>query len=545
MNAAFSVVQKLVEGGRYPEAAVAARELCADQPDLVEAWLLLALAEQRNQRFVRMLEAVRRAAALRPDSPAVIFKLVEALLFCGEGGEARGELRGLEASAGSGGLMWSRIADMYSEAGAHEDRLRCARRAYECAPDERHLLASLAAAETACGKIADAEAHLDQLIARHPEDAGAQYRRSILRRQTNDRNHMAELQQRLAVLPLNVPDQIPLCYALAKECEDLGQYAQSFEYLQRGATRRKRGLTYDVAEDERALEAIARAFSARRFADQSPGETFIRLPGLDPEQLRGSAAIFVMGLPRSGTTLVDRILSSHSRVQSLGEINDFAYAILRQTQGAAGGPQGTVGGQGTAAPRSKLALIEQSATLDFAALGRDYLASVAGYGLEKPLFIDKTPWNFLYLGLIALALPGARIIHLRRHPMDSCFALYKTLFRGGSPYSYDLQDLARYYLAYEKLMQHWRTTLGGRFFEVDYERVVSAQEPLTRQLLDYCGLAFEPQCLNFHENPTPAATASAAQVREPVHTRSVANWKNYESQLAPLAAALRAGGLSL
>jgi hypothetical protein len=344
---------------------------------------------------------------------------------------------------------------------------------------------------------------------------------------------MAELQQRLASLPLNVPDQIPLCYALAKECEDLGQYAQSFEYLQRGATRRKRGLTYDVADDERALEAIARTFPAGRFAEQSPGETFIRLPGLDPEQLRGAPAIFVMGLPRSGTTLVDRILSSHSRVQSLGEINDFAYAILRQTQGVAAGP------------RSKLALIEQSATLDFAALGRDYLASVAGYGLDKPLFIDKTPWNFLYLGLIALALPGARIIHLRRHPMDSCFALYKTLFRGGSPYSYDLQDLARYYLAYDRLMQHWRTTLGGRFFEVDYERVVSAQEVLTRQLLDYCGLAFEPQCLNFHENPTPAATASAAQVREPVHTRSVANWKHYETQLAPLAATLRAGGLSL
>ena len=168
---------------------------------------------------------------------------------------------------------------------------------------------------------------------------------------------------------------------------------------------------------------------------------------------RKRSPFFIIGLPRSGTTLADRILSSHSQVQSLGEINDLSYALLAQAQRAQDAERG--------AP-DRLELIRRSAQLDFAALGSDYLRRTAGYPREKLRYIDKTPWNFLYLGLIALALPDARIIHLRRDPMDSCFALFKTLFRSGSPYSYDLSDLARYYLSYHQMMEHWRRVLPGR-----------------------------------------------------------------------------------
>jgi len=498
--------------------------------------LLLALAEQRSQRYPQMLEAAREAAALKPGSPAIVFKLVDALLLCGLGAQARQQLQRLEAGAGRDALLWSRIADLYCDAGDHGARLRCAQLAHACAPDGQHLLANLAAAETACGELAQAEAHLDRLIELYPDDAGAQYRRSTLRRQTRERNHVAELRQRLERVAPQAHEVIPLCYALAKELEDLGEFAPSFESLQRGASRRRRGLSYSVADDERVMAGIAQHFDAALFESAGGAQPAI---AASPEAPRppGTAAIFVMGLPRSGTTLVDRILSSHSQVQSLGEIDDFAHAIIRQTQSRSAAA--------AARPPDRLALIERSARLDFAELGRDYLASVAGRGPTSAMFIDKTPWNFLYLGLIALALPGARIIHVRRHPMDSCFALYKTLFRGGAPYSYDLQDLARYYLAYDRLMQHWRAVLGGRCFELDYEQLVGAQHAMTRQLLEYCGLGFEAQCLDFHENKAPAATASAAQVREPLHARSVQNWKHYRSQLAPLASALRAGGIEV
>jgi hypothetical protein len=159
--------------------------------------------------------------------------------------------------------------------------------------------------------------------------------------------------------------------------------------------------------------------------------------------------------------------------------------------------------------------------------------------------VDKTPLNFLYLGLIHLAMPGARIIHMRRNPMDSCYAIYKTLFRAGYPFSYSLQDVGRYYIAYSRLMEHWRTTIPGDFIDVDYEAVIADQEGETRRILDYCGLEWEDACLEFHRHPGPAATASAVQVRQPVYSSSVGLWRKYEKQLTPFANKLREHGIKI
>ena len=519
----LSEAQRHIETGRYAAAAHSARALLADKPQLTEGWLLLALAEQRQQRFDAMLAALHAALRLQPTNTAVLLKLREAQLYCGLGAEARAGLAALERGAQQDSRLLTEIGNLYLAGGAHADRLRCALRALEINPDGKHLLANAAAAGTACGMIAAAETHLDQLLAAYPDAFGAYYRRTTLRRQTAASNHVSVMRARLAELPVDAPEIVPLCFALAKELEDLGDFRQAGAYLQRGAARRRRNLSYDVADDEHALRQIATNFPAERLAATCSGE-------------RSSAAIFIMGLPRSGTTLVDRILSSHSAVQSLGEINDLAYAIIGQVYATM---------TTDAAPPGRTELIRRSATLDHATLGDDYLRRVAGYTRTHPRFIDKTPWNFLYLGLIALALPGARIVHVRRNPMDSCFALYKTLFRDGSPYSYDLQDLARYYLAYDRLMAHWRSVLPGRFLDLDYERVVQSQEQATQELLAWCGLPYEAQCLEFHRNPAPAATASAAQVREPLHSRSIGLWKNYAAQLEPLAAALSAGGVTI
>jgi tetratricopeptide (TPR) repeat protein len=516
--------QRLIETGRFPTARLKSLELLAQQPELTEGWLLLALAEQRLQRHEAMLVAAREAVRLQPENVQAASKLIEALLLCGHGTEARMRLGVLEQRAQQDAPLLTMLAGLYTQAGAHAERLRCARRALALAPGDPTRLASVAAAETACGLIAEAEQHLDELLERQPQDFGGYYRRSILRRQSTERNHIQPMTRLLASLPVDAAETVPLCYALAKECEDLERFAESFAYLQRGAARRRRGLSYQVSGDVAVMGAITGAFDAPFLASVES----VGAPDVAP--------IFIMGLPRSGTTLVDRILSSHSQVASLGEINDLSYALGAQAQRAEDSESG---------PPNRLELIRRSAQLDFAALGNDYLRRVAEYPREKPRFIDKTPWNFLYLGLIALALPNARIIHLRREPMDSCFALYKTLFRSGSPYSYDLGDLARYYFAYHKLMVHWRRVLPGRFLDFDYERLVQSQESATRELLQWCGLPFEPQCLEFDRNTAPAATASAAQVREPIHARSIGLWKHYATQLAPLAAALREGGVSV
>lgn len=190
-------------------------------------------------------------------------------------------------------------------------------------------------------------------------------------------------------------------------------------------------------------------------------------------------------------------------------------------------------------------LIAASAHLDFKALGEEYLRRTRPRTGQTPFFTDKLPLNYLYLGLIARALPRARIVHVTRGPMATCYGVYKVLFNQGYPFSYDQIELAGYYLAYRRLMQHWHTALPGRIIEIAYEDLVADASSTIRGLLAALDLPWEQGCLHFHENSAPAATASAAQVREPLHTRAVGLWRHYARELAPMAARLKAGGISL
>jgi hypothetical protein len=275
-------------------------------------------------------------------------------------------------------------------------------------------------------------------------------------------------------------------------------------------------LSYRVEDDARAMREIASVFDAEALARVERGD-------------RNPRPIFIVGLPRSGTTLIDRILSSHSRVESLGEVSDFATALMR------------------AAPKAKdkFDLIRESASVDFAAVGRAYRGTTGAVATGAAWAIDKTPINFLYLGPIALALPDAVIIHVRRGAMDVCYAMYKTLFRMAYPFSYDLSDLARYYLAYRELMAHWGATLPGRFLEIAYEDLVANQERTTRGLVAHCGLDWEDACLAFEKNDRPSLTASAAQVRQKIYGSSVGLWRSYCGELEPLARALRDAGVDI
>jgi tetratricopeptide (TPR) repeat protein len=363
------------------------------------------------------------------------------------------------------------------------------------------------------GELDKAEETFTRVVEANPDDYDAWQNRSNLRRQTTASNHIADLAARLNTLRPGDPGEIALCYALAKEYEDLGEYDASFLYLKRGADGRRKRMSYNVAGDVAIMQRIATTF------DKSSKEP-LATPRPGP--------IFVLGLPRSGTTLVDRILSSNSQVQSLGEINDFAFCLTRLGK--------TTG---------KNELLEASLAIDADELGAAYMDSVANYGGEGRYFIDKTPANFLYIGLIARALPAAPIVHLRRHPVDSCLAMYRTLFRMGYPFSYDLGDLAEYYIAYHRLMEHWRALLPGRILDVAYEELVDRQVEQSRRVSDYCGLDWESACLRFDSNAAPVATASAAQVRRPIYRDAVARWRKYEKHLAPLLQRLQSAGIAL
>lgn len=453
------------------------------------------------------VQSFSTAAALLPQQAEL--EAIRALVTAGARMEALARLDSLQRGLRDPRL-WQQAGEVRTACLDFHGAVSCYRRAVRLAPDEPHALYNLAAALIATGDLEEAEQLFARVLRLDPGDYDAWWNRSSLRRWTAAENHVEGLRAALQSTA-HGPGRTALGYALAKELEDLGRHAESFEALREAAATRRRGLAYRVEMDIEAMALIQETFTARRLA----GVSVSAEPG----------PIFLMGLPRSGTTLVDRILSSHSRVESLGEISDFALCLTRLISGP-----------------DKGALIRAAAEMDFARLGQAYGEAIRSYGRTTLFLIDKTPANYLYVGLIALALPGARIVHVERDPMDNGYALFKTLFRTGCPYSYDLTDLGRYVAAQRRLMAHWRSVLPNRMVEVRYEDLVRRPADEARRLLAGVGLDWEPACLAFHENRAPTATASAAQVRRPIYRTSVELWRRYEDELAPLARTLAAEG---
>jgi tetratricopeptide (TPR) repeat protein len=499
---------------RLREAAAGCDLLLVEQPGHAQAWNVASHLRQRLRDFDGMLAAAARAAALRPDDPAQQLRHVECLFYCGRTAQAIDRLGELEGRLWHDPQRLVEIGGFYTQCNLHERAHRCYERAVLLAPSDRTACASLAASFTTLGNLQEAEEILERLVNAMPTDPDAWVNLANLREWTPGRNHVSAIEAALSQRA-DPAGEAPLCYALFKELEDLGEPERAFAYLQRGAAARRRGMRYRVERDIAAIEAIISTFTPAVMQGSAATAT-------------GAEAIFVMGLPRTGTTLVDRIISSHPQVESLGELRDLTFAVMRL---AGPGEPGQV------------PLIERSAGIDFPALGKAYLEAVAPYRSGALRFVDKTPGNSLYAGLVHLALPGARLVLLRRHPLDACYAMYRTLFQAGYPFSYDLEDLGRYYVAWHRLVEHWRSAMPGILLEVEYERLVADQEHETRRLLEHCGLEWDPRCLEFHRNPAPAATASATQVRRPVYRSSVGRWERHASALEPLARILREAGI--
>jgi lipoprotein NlpI len=312
---------------------------------------------------------------------------------------------------------------------------------------------------------------------------------------------------------LTVSEQIYLHFALGKALADIGEGAASFEHLLAGAALKRERTTYDEAATLSGLELTTTAFNDQLMrAGAGQGE-------LSP------VPVFIVGMPRSGSTLVEQILASHGDVFAAGEIEEFALAIK-----ALGGDSGHL-------PHAHEAVDQISG--DWRRLGEHYLSSIVAAAPEARRITNKTLDNFRFIGLIHLALPNARIIHMRRDPLDTCLSCFSKLFTGSLPYSYDLGELGRYYRAYHALMAHWRRVLPTDvMLDVDYEDVVADLEGQARSILAFCGLDWDPRCLDFHTTKRWVHTASATQVRQPIYQSSVGRWRPPEALLEPLISAL-------
>ncbi|WP_339670796.1 sulfotransferase [Dasania marina] len=406
-------------------------------------------------------------------------------------------------------IYWHMLSELFHASGELDSYLNCCEKLTTLIPNNANMLANLSEALRYTGDYSQAETTVNKALALAPGNATMLYNRSHIRKQSKDHNHIEPLKTALSQQPAS-QHQMQLCYALAKELEDIGDYQQAFSYLKRGSQIRKNNSNYTVDSDIATMAQIQATFSRDNFNSFTTGH-------------KTEEPLFIMGLPRTGTTLLERIIASHSDVFAAGELQNFSgvliKALIQQNPGI---------------KLNKQQSVQLANELNWQALGKSYLASTRPRTGHSKHFIDKMPINYLYLGLIAQALPQAKIILLQRHPLDACYAIYKTLFAQVYPYSYCLQDLGNYYVAWHKLMTHWQQCRPDNLITIQYENLVHNTEATTRELLQFCKLPWQQQCLNFHTLKTSVATASASQVRQPIYSSSIGKWKHVEDELAPL-----------
>jgi tetratricopeptide (TPR) repeat protein len=403
--------------------------------------------------------------------------------------------------------------------GRHDRANSLYRRATEISPLVPRLWYNLAGSERSLGRLAEAEAACDRALALDPAQYPTYLLRSELRVQGPETNHIAELRAQLASPDLEYRARLFLGYALAKELDDVGRFDEAFHWFAIAASARKSRLAYDVATDERKLERIAEVFPHALFRQPRDFRATLQRP------LDSSRYIFIVGLPRSGTTLVERILTGLPQVRSNGETENFSRAMLAAAQGAGD-------------------VFQKAAAADPDAVAANY-ARFANSGIADEPIIEKLPMNYLYVGAIHRALPDAKILLIRRSPLDSCFAMYRTLFGDAYPFSYDFEDLGRYYAAYDRLVNHWRTVLGEQLHEVVYEDLVREPKRIGPIIAQHCGFTWSDEAVDIQNNQSVSLTASAAQVRRPIYGSSSGRWRHYHRHLVGLIATLRRQGISL
>lgn len=369
------------------------------------------------------------------------------------------------------------------------------------------------------GDVGGALAILERCLQRWPQFGDAAMVLVNLRKQTAASNRLEQWQEQLRLLPAKRDSDTAFVraefeYALFKTWDDLGQHDDAWAALARCNALMSELNPYHAAAEEAVTDALIAATAS----------------GL-PSEVRtfdGPTPIFIVGMPRSGTTLLDRILSSHSRVTSAGEIIDF----WRQLHWVADVPP--------AKAKGLLKIVERSAKLDFSELGARYLKQTQWRAQGRDYYIDKLPANIQLVPFIRRALPHAPILHMARDPMDTCFSNFKAMFGNVSPYSYDLGALAHYYGQYARLVRHWHSAMPGAMLDVSYADLVRDPATTVNGVLAHCRLEAEAACLRPEQNAAPVATPSSAQVRESIHTRGLDQWRHYAAQLEPLRAALAA-----
>ena len=495
--------------GRLPEAEQIYRGVLVKDPDNVNAMRMLAAIATQMQQHADASALLRRAVTLAPDFFAAWNDLGHALMErdqLDEAIEAVGRAIRLQPEVPYSYLM---LGNVRARAGDYESAIAAYQQAIDRHPENAGALAGLGHVLKTIGRQEESIEIYRRAITAHPAYGEAYWSLANLKTFRFEDAEVAAMEQQLKGAELGEETRVNFLFALAKAYEDRGDYDLAFETYEKGNAVRRMKENYDPVQTEvvhdRIIDVIDRELLTAKSGLGEP----------DP------APIFIIGLPRSGSTLIEQILASHSKIdgtQELPDITRIIRTINKRLPGKRTYPEGL------------LHLPDES----FRELGQQYLRSTQRARRGKPYFTDKMPNNFPSVGLIHLMLPNAKFIDARRHPLDSCFGGYKQLFFKGQPFTYDLVELGEYYLEYRRMMAHWHQLLPGKILEVHYEDMVTDQEAQTRRLLEHCGVAWEPGCLAFHETERAVNTASSEQVRQPIYANSVQSWRHFEAHLGPL-----------
>jgi len=499
-----------------------------------DAWFLCGVIAAHNGQTAKSVDIFHNALKLDPDNAEYCAELGKQLIALRQPEQALRVAQKALALAPTRLPTLNTLGTVFSHCGDHEDALTCFERAARSLQSgtvaatrlpndwQAELYFNMAASQQFAGRFAEAEAAYERAISLLPTLYKAHSALSLLGPQTREKNHLSRLRG-LRDTVSTAQDRLHLGHAMAKEQEDLGNYDDALASLAWAKRAQAQQVRYNAATDATLFTGIRRLFTERLFSREDTNND-----GCDnPEP------IFIVGMPRTGTTLVEQILSSHSQVYAAGELQNFSMQVKRMTDSAANETLDVAG-------------MERALQLDMSQLGAAYIDSTRPRTGHTPRFIDKLPLNFMYLGLIRLALPGATLICLRRDPMDTCLSNYRQLFASNfKPYYYNLNllDCGRYYIEFDRLMQHWHKVMPGAIFELQYEALVERPEQVSRELLAHCGLAWEDQCLAFHQRKTSVATASAVQVRSDIYRSSVNRWQRYGEAMQPLYELLQRAGL--
>jgi tetratricopeptide (TPR) repeat protein len=500
--------QELIASHRLGEARERLDELVKLDPWHVPARLLLASVILAQGQLRDAAEQTRFAAFALPNDIDLICKVAQCLLKIGETNAARGCMRHPEIARSQSAPALAALGHIYQGLGMHADSLATMDRARAMGfdnPDFRYFRAIQLQFN---GRIAEAQTELETCLKLGPTYGRASLMLARLHRVTPDTHHLDFIRARLASVPAGTEDHACFEFAQYKELEDLGSYDKAWQALERANAVMHARMQHSPAEEQALFDRLI----ARCDAD------FV---GPHRQSFDGPMPIFIIGMPRSGTTLLERILGNHSQVTSAGELPDFS----RQLRWVADQHGHTLVDE---------RLLAKADDIDFAEVGRRYLEQTQWRAAGRPWFVDKLPPNYLLAGFIRRALPQARILHMVRDPMDVCFSNYRALFGDSFGYSYSFETLAAHYRQYRRLMHHWHRVMPGAIHDVSYDAMVQDTEATVRSVLDYCGLPFEPGCLETTRDSAPVATLSSAQVREPIHRRSMEEWRRYETQLEPL-----------